>query len=103
MGGAAVAYAESSLEERGGGFAEFEDQADAVIEKRIVFVGVGVRAFYCNVIVLGRLKEALHVFGLALRLPEVDYGGGFFLADIGGVEAGQAAGAGGEEKHVSAA
>ena len=94
MGGAAVADAETSLEERGGGFAELEDQADGVVEHGVVFVGVGVGAIDGDALVFGRFEEGMDILGLALIFPEGDYGGGLFLGAQRGVEAHEAAGAG---------
>ena len=97
MGGAAVADAEASLEERGGGFAEFEDQADGVVEQGVVFVGVGVGAIDGDALVFGRFEEGMDVFGISLRPPEADHGRSLRFGDQGRVEAHETAGAGGEE------
>src|ERR1035441_3897257 len=39
VGGASVAYAQTALQERCGGFAELDHQAHGVVEQRIVLVG----------------------------------------------------------------
>src|ERR1035437_8015750 len=77
VGGAAVADSQPPLEERRGRLAELEDQAHGIVEESVVFVGVRVRAIAAGTFVAGRLEEALHVFGLALRFPEVHYRCGF--------------------------
>ena len=70
MGGTAVADAETALQEGRGGFAEFEDQADGVVEEGVVFVGVGVGAIDAGTVVAGGFEEAFDVLGLSLGLQK---------------------------------
>ena len=104
MGGAAVADPHAALQQRGGGLAELEDQADRIVEELIVGALVG--AFCVELaalVVLRCVEEALDVLGVALRLPEGDDAGDFLFRDKGGVHADQARGAWRQEEHVAAA
>jgi hypothetical protein len=90
-------------QERGRGLSEFKDKTDGVVEERIIFIRVGIGAVYAGALVSGRLEEGLDIFSLALGLPECDHRGGLFLADVGRMQAHEAAGAGGQEEHVASA
>src|ERR1035437_6262022 len=90
VGGAAVADSHPPLEARRGRLAELEDQGHGIVEESVVFVA-------------GRLEEALHVFGLALRFPEVHYRCGFLFADVGCVETHESRAARRQKEHVPAA
>src|SRR5580700_3546527 len=91
MRSAAVANAQAPLEQGSGGFAEFDYQANGIVEKRIVVVGrdfsrvVGALGGWLAIF-LRRLQEFLLILRLALCLPEFDHGCDFFLGHVGSMQ-----------------
>jgi len=102
---AAITNTKPALEERGGGLAEFEDEADGILEEIVaglvaLFVpdpGFAVARIF------GRFKEGLDVFGLTLIFPEICNSGDFFFGDQWRMDAMEARGGGRKKEHVAAA
>src|ERR1700759_4311974 len=98
---ASVADAQPALQQGSRSLAELEDQPHSVVEELIIVAFRRSIAFELLALFAWRLQEALHVLGLALRLPEFDHRRGLMLADIGSMQAHQPRSPRRTEEHVA--
>src|ERR1700730_426279 len=74
MGGAAVADTQTALEKGSRGLTELDDQANRVVEKRVIVVRGNFSRFFATsrrlAIFFWRLEKFLLILRLTLRLPE---------------------------------
>jgi hypothetical protein len=87
--GAAVADAQTALQERGRSLAEFEDEADRILKEIVValFALFAFESPFARARIFGRFEEARDIVGASLLLPELCNSGDFFFGDEGRVEA----------------